>query len=452
MTFSVDNLPAGLNVDATTGQITGSISKKGEYNVTFRAKNALGVNEKKFKIVVGETISLTPALGWNSWNCWRTQVTADAVLQAAQGMASSGLINHGWTYVNIDDTWQGKRDKPFNGLQGNDKFPDMKGLCDQIHALGLKAGIYSTPWVTSYAVYPGGSAENPEGTWAKPTIPKKQNVNKKILPWAIGKYSFAENDAKQWAAWGFDYLKYDWSPIELPETQEMYDALRKSGRDIVYSLSNNTPFSCVADVSKIANSWRIGGDIGENWTSVVSHGFGSDKDNGASLQRWLPYASPGHWNDPDMMEIGYIRFGPSSHWTRLTPDEQYTHVTIWCLLAAPLLLGCDLQHLDDFTLNLVTNDEVLAVDQDELGKQGIPVFTDGNLYVYAKDMADGSKAVGLFNLGEAAATVTVKWSDLKIDGVKNVRDLWREKDLGPFNKEFSMTVASHGAELVKIDH
>jgi len=151
--------------------------------VTLRAKNSAGKSERKFKIVVGENIALTPPMGWNSWNCWGSKVTAEKVLQSARGMVSSGLINHGWTYINIDDAWQGKRGGQFNGIQGNEKFPDMKAMCDEIHKMGLKVGIYSTPWVTSYATHMGGSAENPEGTWEQPTIPKKGNVNKKILPW-----------------------------------------------------------------------------------------------------------------------------------------------------------------------------------------------------------------------------------------------------------------------------
>jgi alpha-galactosidase len=452
--FSVDNLPVGLQVNATTGQMTGSTAQPGEYPVTLRAKNALGVDEKKFKIVVGETIALTPPMGWNSWNCWHGSVTGRAILETAHAMASSGLIDHGWTYVNIDDGWQAKRGGEFNALQGNGKFSDMKRMCDQIHALGLKAGIYSTPWVTSYGGAPGGSAENPEGTWTKPT--GSITPNKKLFPWAIGKYSFAENDAKQWSAWGFDYFKYDWNPIELPETKEMYDALRKSGRDVVFSISNTTPFGSIGDLSKVANLWRIGGDMYENGPTVRRLGFGEAKDNGGSVQRWQPYASPGHWNDPDMMEIGYMRTGDYSHskqgphMTRLTPDEQYSQFTLWCVIDAPLLISCDLQHLDDFTLNILTNDEVIAVNQDSLGQQAKRVFNGNNLCVYAKDMEDGSKAVGLFNLSEAPATVTANWADLKITGKKNVRDLWRQKDLGSFDDKFEMTVAPHGAELVKI--
>jgi alpha-galactosidase len=256
MQFSADHLPKGLTLDATTGNITGTIRKSWfdgkNYSVTLRVKNSLGEDKKKFKIVVGETISLTPAMGWNSWNHYAGRITQEIVLQNAKAMADSCLINHGWSYVNIDDTWQGKRGGEFHGLQGNEKFPDIKALCDQIHAMGLKFGIYSTPWETSYATYPGGSSENPEGTWTKPA--EKTVKNKKILPCAIAPYHFYTNDANQWAAWGVDYLKYDWNPIELPETREMYDALRHSGRDIVFSLSNNMNITNGSTIGKIANS------------------------------------------------------------------------------------------------------------------------------------------------------------------------------------------------------
>jgi alpha-galactosidase len=439
--FTVDHLPAGLQIDSKTGQIVGSFKEPGEHRVTLRARNAVGETEKAFRIVVAETIALTPPMGWNSWNCWGSKVDAEKVLLSAKGMVASGLIDHGWTYINIDDAWQGKRGGPFNAIQGNNKFPDMKSLCDQIHDMGLKAGIYSTPWTTSYANRIGGSAENPEGTWSTPTIPKKGNVNKKILPWAIGKHSFASNDAKQWAVWGIDYLKYDWNPIEAPETREMYQALRASGRDVVLSLSNSTPFNNIEEISKLSNCWRTSGDIRDNWQSMSSKGFGEDK--------WAPYASPGHWNDPDMLVVGQVGWG-SPHPTNLTPDEQYTHITIWSLLSAPLLLGCDLQKVDEFTLNLLTNDEVLAVDQDPLGKQALPVVKEGELRVYVKDLEDGSKAVGLFNLGDKPAQVVAKWSDLKLTGSHNVRDLWRQKELGQVETQYHATVAPHGAELIRV--
>jgi alpha-galactosidase len=437
MEFSARKLPAGLTLDPATGDIRGMLHKKGEYHVTFHAENALGASDKKFKIVVGETIALTPAMGWNSWNHYAGRITQDLVLQNAKAMAGSGLINHGWSYVNIDDTWQGARGGAFHGLQGNEKFPDLKAMCDTIHGMGLKFGIYSTPWETSYATFPGGSSENPEGVWTKPTGRTVKNRN--ILPCAIAQYHFTTNDADQWAAWGVDYLKYDWNPIELPETREMADALRNSGRDILFSLSNNMNITNGPTIGKIANSWRTTGDIKANWTSMSQRGFGQDK--------WRPYSSPGHWNDPDMLEIATKERNQPG----LTPDEEYTHMTLWCLLCAPLLLANDLSDMDAFTHNLLENDEVLAVSQDSLGDQAVEIARNGDARVYAKKLADGSKAVGFFNTGtNGALTVTVKWSDLKISGNKMVRDLWRQHDLGRFSDQFEVVVASHSAELVKI--
>jgi alpha-galactosidase len=457
MTFSASGLPKGLKLDRQTGNITGSLSEPGNYAVTFHAKNSQGSANKKFKIVVGEEIALTPPMGWNSWNAYHATVTGDDVRRAAHAMAASGLIDHGWSYINIDESWQGKRGGKFNGIQPNQKFPDMQQMCDEIHGLGLKVGIYSTPWVTSYAGYVGGSADNPEGAWEKPNARNR----------AHGKYPLAENDAEQWAEWGVDYLKYDWNPrnSDPRETAEdlhlhsatMAKALRKSKRDVVFSYSNSMPFDDIADQSEMYNSWRTTGDIGDSWSSMAAKAFyinvpkGEKELEGPPSDRWAPFARPGHWNDPDMMVLGYVNFGGEQHPTRLTPDEQYLHVTTWCMAAAPLLLGCDLDKLDDFTLNLASNDEVLAVNQDTLGKQATVASNEGNtLLVYARPLADGSQAVALYNLGQEPAKVTANWSDLKLSGRHAVRDLWRQKDLGKFSNEFSMTVAPHGAELVKI--
>ncbi|HXJ75769.1 MAG TPA: glycoside hydrolase family 27 protein, partial [Candidatus Dormibacteraeota bacterium] len=291
---------------------------------------------------------------------------------------------------------------------------------------------------TSYAGFPGGSSENPEGNWTKPPAGKKQ-VNKKILPWAIAPYHFATNDADQWAAWGVDYLKYDWSPIEPSETVEMYDALRNSGRDVIFSLSNNMNITNGPTCGRIANSWRTTGDIKANWGSMSTKGFGQDK--------WRKYSSPGHWNDPDMLEIATAERNQPG----LTPDEEYTHMTLWCLICAPLLLANDMSDMDAFTKNLLENDEVLSVSQDSLGDQAVAVSSSGDLKVYARKLEDGTKAVGLFNTSSnEVATVTVKWSDLGLAGEQNVRDLWRQKDLGKFKDQFSVSVAPHGAEMVKV--
>ena len=444
ITYSIDGLPGGLQLDPASGNITGTLHKKwfglkSSFAVTLHAKNALGEDSKKFKIAVGETIDLTPQMGWNSWNHYAGAVNQKVVLENAEAMAQSGLIDHGWTYVNIDDTWQGHRGGPLLALQGDEKFPDLKGLCDSVHALGLKVGIYSTPWTASYASHEGGSSEHPQGGWEPFNGSKKARVNRNLMPWAIGQYHFATNDADQWAAWGIDYLKYDWNPIEYPESREMADALRASGRDIIYSLSNGMNITNAPAISKFANSWRTTGDIKANWQSMTERGFGQDK--------WAKYASPGHWNDPDMLEIATREKKQPG----LTPDEEYTHMTIWCLDSAPLLLGNDLTDMDAFTLNLLENDEVLAVSQDSLGKQGVRVASGDGFLVYEKHLEDGSIAVGLFNTGDnGPVNVTAKWSDLGIEGKRNIRDLWRQKDLGQFADSFSLSVAPHSAELVKI--
>jgi len=259
MVFGVENLPPGLAVDAASGQITGSLKRKGNYEVWLLAKNALGADRKKFRIEAGETIALTPPMGWNDWNCWGGSVDQEKILRSARAMVASGLINHGWTYINIDDTWQGKRSGPGHALQANEKFPDLKGLCAQLHALGLKAGIYSTPWITSYAKFPGGSSDRADGEWSKALA---NGANQRH-----GQYSFAAADARQWAADGFDYLKYDWYPNDAAHVREMSRALRASGRDIVFSLSNTAPFDHAQDWAQWANCWRITGDIRDTWMS-----------------------------------------------------------------------------------------------------------------------------------------------------------------------------------------
>ncbi len=454
MTFSADGLPSGLNLDSATGQITGTLEKAGEYNVILQAKNALGRAEREFRIICGSQLGLTPAMGWNSWNCFAGAVTAEKIKAAADAMVSSGLINHGWTYINIDDFWQVHRDSKDPTLQGprrdsdgwilpNPRFPDMKGLADYVHSKGLKIGIYSVP-----------------GPWT--------------CGGCVGSFGYELQDARQYAEWGFDYLKYDWcsynpafeahrgstdwNPESVRNIQysggdhptqgrypfkRMQEALARQPRDIIYSL-------CQYGMGKVwewgtevgGNSWRTTQDINDSWGSMSGIGFGQ-----AGLEN---YAGPGHFNDPDMLVVGKVGWGPHLRDTRLSPNEQYTHISLWCLLASPLLIGCDMTQLDEFTLNLLTNDEVIEVNQDPLGRQAARVVQDGSLEVWAKDMEDGSKAVGLFNRGPRQQTVVVKWSDLGIRSKQAVRDLWRQKNLGTFDGQFEANVGRHGVVLVKI--
>jgi len=443
MTFSVGELPAGLKLDPDTGRITGALTQAGEFTVKFRVKNDFGLAEQTFRIVAGEQIALTPPLGWNTYNCWGNKIDQDKVLRSARALVASGLDQHGWNYINLDDGWQGARGGSMNAIQSDaNQFPDMKRLCDQIHGLGLKVGIYSTPWTVSYAGRLGGSSENPDGKW-NTNADLKAPKNKNVLPFAIGKYSFTQADATQWAAWGIDYLKFDWGPVTAPPATAMHQALRATGRDIVLSLSNNHEqnlFNEIKEVSQTAEAWRTTGDIYDEWNRVKDIGFSQDK--------WTPFGGPGHWNDPDMLVVGQVGWG-RPHPTKLTPDEQYTHISLWCLLSAPLLIGCDLEKLDAFTFGLLSNDEVLAVDQDSFGKQASCVITNGDSRIYVKDLEDGSKAVGLFNLGNQSASMTAVWSELGISGTQTVRDLWRQKNLGEFPTRFETTIAPHGVMLIR---
>jgi alpha-galactosidase len=460
MTFAADGLPSGLTLDAATGRITGVLSSPGEHTVTLRAKNGLAAAERKFRIVVGDRIALTPPMGWSSWNCWGDAVSQELVLSSARAMAAKGLREHGWTYINIDDGWQGLRGGEFNAIQPNKKFPDMKALADEIHGLGLKFGIYSSPWRGTYAGYVGGSSDNADGTYAWVQSgevnefyklnkdPSAPDAKPNWINWTFGKHSFATQDARQWAQWNVDYLKYDWFPNDVSHVKEMTDALRATGRDVVYSLSNTGIYDSAADYMRLAQLWRTTGDIVDTWESVTRNGFSQD--------RWAAYTGPGHWSDPDMLVLGHVGWGPHLHPTRLTPDEQYAHMSLWCLLSAPLLLGCDLAQIDDFTLGLLTNDEVLAVNQDALGKQATQFSNLDGKVVYAKTLEDGSFAVGLFNRGETETVIGVKWGPwgnlptAQTGTTFRVRDLWRQQDLGEFKEHFEAPVAPHGVVLIRL--
>jgi alpha-galactosidase len=429
MTFQAEGLPNGLTIDGNTGIITGMVSKKGDYEVTLTAVNAWGQDSKTLLIKIGDMIALTPPMGWNSWNCWGLTVDEDKVLASARAFRDHGLTDHGWQYINIDDGWeipgdQEPRRDPEGNILTNDKFPDMKRLGDSLHAMGLKFGIYSSPGPLTCGGY-------------------------------TGSYGHELQDARSYAAWGIDYLKYDWCSYDhiatdtsLAERQKPYRVMRAAldqvGRDIVYSLCQygmSDVWTWGAQVG--GNLWRTTGDITDTWESLKSIGFSQIAD--------APFAGPGHWNDPDMLVVGWVGWGPSVHPTHLTPDEQYTHISLWCLLSAPLLLGCDLQHLDAFTLSLLTNDEVLAVDQDPLGQQAVPLVIDGNIQVWGKEMSDGSLAAGIFNLGETTVTYPLDLYKVSSTGHVMVHDLWRQEDLGEMTGTYQTSIPAHGVVMVKFN-
>lgn len=449
ITYSVDHLPSGLKMDAKTGIITGVINKRGTYLVTMKAKNNFGAAQKQLTIKIGDTISLTPPIGWNGWNSWARLIDREKVIASANAMVNMGLSKHGWTYINIDDGWQGYRTANNYALQPNNKFPDFKGMIDEIHSKGLKLGLYSTPWITSYAGFGGGSSNFENGALPDSIINNKRSFR------YIGKYRFEKQDAIQMAQWGVDYLKYDWR-IELGSAERMSEALKKSGRDIIYSLSNSAPFSFVKDWARISEAWRTGPDIRDSWHSLYVSAF--------TLDKWGPYGGPGHWNDPDMMILGNVTTGAKLHPTRLTPNEQYSHVSLFSLLAGPLLIGCPIEQLDAFTLNLLSNDEVIEVNQDPLGKSAKLVLEEQGVQVWLKQLEDGAYALGIFNTAdfgktpasyfrwedEQAANYTLDFNKLKLKGLFNVRNVWTQKDIGANAKSFKATIPHHGVVMLKL--
>jgi alpha-galactosidase len=423
LTYTATGLPDGLKLDANTGIITGMVSQKGDYPVTLSVHNRLGTKTKKFTIKIGDLIGLTPALGWNSWNAWGLTVNDSKVRISAKTMTDK-LSAHGWNYINIDDGWEAAQRLATGEITPNEKFPDMKGLTDYVHSLGLRMGIYSSPGPRTCGGY-------------------------------LGSWQHEDQDAKTYGDWGIDYLKYDWcsysevtaSNPTLDDMKKPYQVMRASlnkiPRDIMFSFCQygmGDVWKWGAEVG--GNSWRSTGDIEDTWKSMSTIGFNQTADG--------PYAQPGHFNDPDMLVVGKVGWDDSQHNTRLSPDEQYTHISLWSLLSAPLLIGCDMGKLDRFTLGLLTNDEVIAIDQDALGKAARQVIKKDDYQIWIKDLEDGSKAVGIFNTSDKYQTITLNRSENELSGYTKIRDVWQQKYLISSGANFTTKVAPHGVMLVKL--
>ena len=432
MLFRTEGLPDGLTLDEQTGIISGRLTKDGSTDVRVAIETAGTRIDSTLRIVAGtHTLAQTPIMGWNSWNAWGTAVDDAKVRAAADALVATGLAAHGFQYVNIDDAWEGTRDEQ-GRIRTNEKFPDMKALSDYVHSKGLKLGIYSSPGRKTCGGYEGS-------------------------------YEHEQQDAATWAEWGIDLVKYDWCSYEdvvkaqhpgeekyektAPELRKPYEVMRAAldavDRDIVYSLCQygmGDVWKWGAEVG--GNYWRTTGDITDTWGSLSDIGFGQVQQ--------APFAGPGHWNDPDMLVVGKVGWGPNLHPTKLSPNEQLTHISMWALLAAPLLIGCDLSQIDPFTLALLTNDEVIEIDQDPLGRQAKRVSVDGFAEVWARPLADGSMAVGLFNRSPSAAYDTADWKALGIAGRFVVRNVWQQRDEGTFADKFTANVPRHGVVLIRI--
>ncbi len=422
LTFEAANLPAGLTLDKNTGIISGVLPGVSSTKVRLTVRGPRGSSSRSLTIVGGSrALALTPPMGWNSWNVWAGRVDAGKVRDAADQLISAGLAAHGFQYVNIDDTWEAGRDAS-GAILTNDKFPDMKALANYVHGKGLKMGIYSSPGPKTCGGY-------------------------------TGSYQHEQQDADTYAGWGVDYLKYDWCSYgdvatgdglekQVKPYRLMGAALKKTDRDILFSLCQYG----MADVWKWGatiggNAWRTTGDIQDNWNSV--------RGIFTSQNGHQEYVGPGYWNDPDMLMVGVVGFG-NTHPTHLKPNEQITHISMWSLLSSPLLIGCDLTKLDAFTKALLTNDDVLDVNQDPLGRPAGRISETGDAQIWARPLFDGTQAVGLVNLGSDRLDITVPWSQLGLSGSQPVRDLWQRKDMGRFANGYTVSVPAHGTVLVKV--
>ncbi len=411
ITFSAKNLPAGLKLDAATGIINGKIDVAGEYVVTVEAVNKKGVAEEELKIVIGDKLCLTPPMGWNSWNVFASEIDEKLLMEIADAMVSTGMRDLGYQYINIDDYWHADvRTAEGKPVVDAAKFPHgMNYLSDYVHAKGLKLGIYSCA--------------------GNMTCGRR-----------FGGYTYEEIDAKTYAEWGIDLLKYDYCYAPAPRKAaverytKMGTALKKSGRSIVFSICEwgvRKPWLWAADAG--GSYWRSTPDVFDVWTGgnlwmmsvmkILKRQQGLEK-----------YAGPGHWNDPDMLTVGNYGAGKATSakglYKGMNDTEYQSEMSMWCLLNSPLLSSCNLGKMNEATLNILTNPEVIAINQDVLGKQAKLVHKAGKIWVYLKNMEGGKKAVGVLNSSGEEKSFELTTKMLNIEGSWQARDIWQHKEAG----------------------
>jgi alpha-galactosidase len=365
----------------------------------------------------GGDLAKTPPMGWNSWNKFACDVSETLIKEIADAMVSTGMKAAGYQYIVIDDCWQISRDNDGNIIADAKRFPSgIKALADYVHAKGLKFGLYSDAGTLTCQKRPGSRG-----------------------------YEF--QDARQYAAWGVDYLKYDWCSHGTQDSESsysiMYDALRKTGRPIVFSICEWGSTKPWLWAPAVGNLWRTTGDIQDCWDCKKDWGgmgFVHILDLQAGLES---HAGPGHWNDPDMLEVGN---------GGMSTSEYRAHLSLWCILAAPLMAGNDIRRMTPEIAEILTNKEVIAVDQDALGMQGRRVKREGDEDIWAKQLADGSRAVALLNRSSAERQMSVSWGEIgyPVHLSGNVRDLWAKRDLGTSKGSFSARVPSHAVVMVRI--
>lgn len=441
--FSARNLPNELKLDEQTGIIRGTTpARQGRYSVTLRASNSHGKTTRDFLLVVGDALSLTPQMGWNSWYTHYAQVTDKVIRDAADAMISSGMVDVGYEFVSIDDCWARRADAKNPRHRGeardasgtilpNEDFPDMKSLVDYIHAQGLKVGTYTSPGPLTCGGY-------------------------------TGSWQHEEQDARTIAAWGFDLLKYDLcSYLKTPGVKNVEDDQRPYRK--MAPILKSMPRDIVLNMCQYgrADVWKWGGEVGgHSWRTTGDLGLEKDTELPGfysiafkNAEHW-EYAGPGHWNDPDYILIGVI--GNAHAWdmgnppkrVTLTANEQYSYMSLWALMASPLFFGGDMSRLDDFTVNVLCNAEVIDINQDLSGKQARIVRKTADEFILAKPLVDGSVAVGLFNLTRGTREMVTPLMDLGIAEHCRVRDAWRQQEDGEVKGQLRKSVGAHGVALL----
>ncbi len=431
--FSVSGLPSGLNLEAESGILSGTAPDEGVYDMVVIVSGSEGGDTSQFQLHCSDTLALTPPMGWNSWNKYGGNVNAQLIKQMADAIVSSGLRGFGYQYVNIDDNWS-NRDRDSNGdiVPKSDKFPDgVKEVVDYCHALGVKVGIYTDLGPSTFMGC-AGSGGNP-----------KHYVQ----------------DAAKFAEWGIDYVKVDLcsGPSDQAgasrDYKEFGEALKNSGRSMIYSIcewGRRNPWLWGREAH--GHLWRTTWDLRDRW---IQNNY-NNGENGimnaldfnqheielnVGVEDIHEYSGPGGWNDMDMMVIAN---------GAMSDREYQSHMTLWCILNSPVILSNDLSNMSQGTKDILMNPEIIAVNQDILGEQAIKVSDNGNEEIYARNMSDSSKVVGLLNRGSSSVSMSVSWALLEIAGRQTVRDLWQRSDLGTFEDAFSCDVESHECVMLKI--
>jgi hypothetical protein len=473
--FKAPGIPKGLAIDASTGTITGKLTAAGDYPVHLTATNGSGSVSQTLHIVAGDTLAITPPMGWNSYDAFGDNVVESEVVANAKYVHDK-MLPYGWDTVVVDYRWYdpGAHDNNANGRAGAaltldaygrllpspNRFPSgangigFKALADQIHAMGLKFGIHIMRGIPRNAVtqnlpIDGSQFHAADAANTADTCGWCQDMYGVHGATPAGQ-AYYDSIFRLYASWGVDYIKMDdtSAPYHTDEIEAVHNAIEKCGRSIIYSLSpGETPIEDAKHVETHANMWRVSGDYWDSW-SALRHSFDLDTT-------WHDFRGPGHWPDSDMLPVGHLsiknRSVDADRQTRFTKPEQVTMLSLWCLQPAPLMVGANLPDNDQWTLSLLTNPEVLAVDQDPSTISGAVVKHDDNgTEVWARTLADGSLAVGLFNQDEFDEQATANWADLKISGPQTVRDLWQRKTLGVFNDKYTVTIPSHGAVMLRL--